>query len=422
MTRERPDRGEPARPNAPSPSRGGPFDRLRPVALVAAGYALACAVWVMFGTHLPGGRWFAVHLFTLGLLTNLVLGLADHFSRTLTHQPGSMPVWQLPAANAGILGVLWGVPSDITWAVVAGATLLTAVVLLSYRRLRTMRRKALAPRFGWVVRSYERAHGAFVHGALLGALIGASVFAGAWYSSARIAHAHIQLLGWGGMTLLATIAFFGPTVGRTRIVPGADARAAGALRLGATALTVAVLSLLLSGAAGGVGVAFRIVAAAGLAVVAWSVTVVCVPVVREMRASQSPGRWGVLAVAAWFPLVVWADAIVVATGSWRWLDALGASLILGVLAQAIASSLGYLSPQLRPWGAERDATRHRVETSALVRAIAWNVGALLVFMAAAAGPGAFWAWPARLGWGLVLASAFVQAIAIGSVRRASVPS
>lgn len=42
-------------------TKGGPFRHLRSVAIVAAGYALACGIWVGFGTDLPGGRWFAVH-------------------------------------------------------------------------------------------------------------------------------------------------------------------------------------------------------------------------------------------------------------------------------------------------------------------------------------------------------------------------
>jgi nitrite reductase (NO-forming) len=408
-------------PVAPREGGSGRFERLRPVALVAAGYALAVVVWIVFGTDLPGGRWFAVHLFTLGVVTNLVLGLSDHFARALTHRPGAMPRWQLPLANAGILAVLWSVPNGAGWVVASGATVLTVVVVLSYRRLRALRRAALAPRFGWVVRAYERAHGAFLHGAVLGALLGASVFGGAWIGSARIAHAHVNLLGWAGMTLLATIVFFGPTVARTRIEQGSDVRAARAFRHGATALTAAVLALLLTGASGAPGVAFRVVAAVGLAVFAASVTIVCLPVLRAMRRARARDRWAMLAAVAWFPVVAWADVLVVATASWRWLDALGAALLVGVLAQAIAAALGYLAPQLRPLGAERDAVRRRSETFAFARAVGWNAGVVLVVVAAlAAASGADWAWIAGVGWGLVLGAAVSQAILVLTVRPTSV--
>jgi nitrite reductase (NO-forming) len=398
----------------------GPFDRLRPVALLAAGYGLATIVWVSAGGALPGGRWLAVHLFTLGVVTNLVLGLTDHFSRALMHQPGAMPWWQLALTNAGVLAVLWGIPSGERWSVAAGATVLSVVVFASYRRLRTLRRTSLGPRFAWVVRMYERAHGAFLHGALLGALIGTGVFAGRWIFAARTAHLHVNLLGWAGLTLLATVVFFGPTIGRTRIREGADARAARALRSGATALTSAVLALLGTGFSGTPGTVCRLVAAVGLAVYAWSVVVVCAPVVRALLAARAPGRWPVLATVVWFPLVAWADVGIVATGTWRLLEPLGAAMLLGVLAQAIAASLGYLAPQLRPLGPARDKVRERGEAWILVRALAWNAGMTLVVAAAAVGPaaGGVWAAVAETGWTLVLAAALSQAIIVASAFRA----
>lgn len=397
----------------------GPFDRLRPVALVAAVYGLAVVAWTVGGGRLPGGRWLAVHLFTLGVVTNLVLGLSDHFSRALTHQPGSMPRWQLALTNVGALAVLWGIPSAERWSVAAGGTVVTFVVLASYRRLRTLRRTALGPRFAWVVRMYERAHGAFVHGALLGALIGTGVLGGRWIFAARTAHLHVNLLGWAGLTLLATVVFFGPTIGRTRIQKSADARAARALRWGATALALAVPALFGTGFSGTPGTSFRLVAAIGLSVFAWSVTVVCVPVFRAMLAALSPGRWPVLASVAWFPLVAWADVAVVATATWRWLEPLGAAMLLGVLAQAIAGSLGYLAPQLRPPGPARDLVRERSETWLLERALAWNTGVVLVTSAAIAGPtaGGAWAGVAKTGWTLVLAAALSQIVLVASAWR-----
>lgn len=401
----------------------GPADRLRPVALVAACYAIAVVVWVVGGNQLPGGRWLAVHLFTLGVVTNLILGLSDHFSRALTHQPGTIPTWQIVVTNAGVLAVLWGIPSTSRWSVATGAALLTLAVLVSYRRLRSLRRSALGSRFAWVVRMYERAHGAFLHGAVLGALIGTGVLGGRWITAARIAHLHVNLLGWAGLTLLATIVFFGPTIGRTRIRAGADERAARALKVGATVLTFAVLALLGTGSSGTPGTVSRSVAAAGLALFAWAVTVVCEPVFRALLVARSPGRWPILAAVVWFPLVAWADVAVAATGTWRWLEPLGAAMFLGVLAQAITASVGYLAPQLRPVGPSRDAVRERTEDRILERAIAWNVGVMLVVAAAIAGPAATGTWSAvaRTGWALVIAAALLQVTLVASAWRTRGP-
>ena len=64
-----------------------PFAPLRPAFALAGAYAGAAVLWVLAGSVLPGGRWFAVHLFTLGVLTTLVVALTDHFAQTLLHAP-----------------------------------------------------------------------------------------------------------------------------------------------------------------------------------------------------------------------------------------------------------------------------------------------------------------------------------------------
>jgi nitrite reductase (NO-forming) len=397
--------------------RRGPFDRVRPAIGVAALYALAAVVWIVGGSSLVGGRWVPVHLFTLGVLTNLILALSDHFARTLTHQPGETPAWQLPAANAAIVVTGWGMVAPSPWGVAIGATVLSAVVLASYLRLRRLRRTAIGPRFAWVVRMYERAHGAFLHGAVLGALVGAGVLEGAWSFSGRTAHLHVNLLGWAGLTLLATVVFFGPTIARTRIVEGADDLASRALPIGATALSVGVLALVGVAAPGPAGVVARSLAAVGLAVFAWAVTVVCVPVAVAMRSSGYPGRWAVLGAVTWFPLVVMSDVVVVAIGAWRLLEPVGAALFLGVLAQTIVATLGYVGPMLL--GGDQARVVERAQRWALGRALAWNLGVALVVGAAIVGPGAGGAWPAiaKLGWGTVLASSAASAALLATARR-----
>jgi len=387
-----------------------PFGPAAPSIAVALIYAAAVGVWLAFGELLPGGRWFAVHLFTLGVLTNLVLTFSEHFARTVTRTKGERAAWWPVVTNLGILLVLIGFPGGQRWLLAVGSTIVTGVVFAAYRRIRRMRHEAIGARFAWIARVYERAHGAFIHGAILGALMGVGLVAGSWYGAARIAHLHANILGWGGLTLLATLVFFGPTMARTRIEPGADDRSARALRLGATGLTVAIVLLLLTGMDGVGATIARVGAGIALALYAWAATVVCLPVGRAVwRAKPTAARPLVTAVCVWLPLVAWADVAVVATGSWRWLDAVGVAALTGVLAQAILATLIYLAPMLRgSTTTARETIRIRLEIGMHVRAAAMGVGVVACIVGAVR---IFEALPwASLGWSLIGATLLTTTI------------
>jgi hypothetical protein len=382
-----------------------PFATVGPAAGSALAYGIAIMVWIALGDRLPGGRWLAVHLFTLGALSNVVVAFTQHFGRTVTRADDERWVWQPVVMNLGVVLVLLGIPTGTRWTTAVGATTVTAVVFASYRRLRRMRRQAVGARFAWIARVYERGHGAFIHGATLGLLLGVGVLSGAWYATGRAAHLHVNVLGWGGLTLLATLVFFGPTMVRARIEDGADARAAAALRHGATGLTLAVVLLLASGVGGAPGTVVRLLAAAGLGVYAWAVTVVCLPVIRVAWAAKpSAARLPLVWLCVWFQAVAWSDVLVVASGRLRLLDALGVAALAGVLAQAIATALTYVAPMLLgATRAERERIMARFEHGAAARTAAYNLGVAAATAAAAGGP-ALAAAGSRLGatgWALV---------------------
>jgi hypothetical protein len=396
------------------PGRGrqrgaSPFADVLPTLWLVAGYGLAVLMWLLAGPALPGGRWLAVHLFTLGVLTNVILAFSEHFSRAVTRTPGERAWWWTWLANLGILLVLVGLPTGWLPGLAVGATVLTGVVVAAWWRLRAMRRGAVGARFTWVVRLYERAHGAFVHAALLGALLGLGMIAGPWYLGVRLAHLHANVLGWGGITLLATLVFFGPTMARTRIEPGADDRAARALRRGATALTVAVLLLLLLGLPGGWGTAARLMAGLALAGFALAATSVCLPVGRAvLRARVTASRPLLLGALLWLVAVVWLDVAVVITGTWRWLDAIGVAALAGVLAPAILSTLVYLAPMLRGrTTGERELVRIRLEVGARTRAVSANLAVVAVTVGASRVAGELPV--AQIGWTLLGATVLVTA-------------
>lgn len=394
--------GDTARTPPTTPKlRAGPFADVVGSIVIAACYLAAVGAWLLAGDLLPGGRWLAVHLFTLGFLSTVILAFTHHFAVTLTHSKTQRPQIQMLLYHAGAIGVLVGIPSGNMALLLGGVTVTTGVVFVAYWQLRTLRMTALGARFAGVVRLYERAHGAFLHGAILGALSGATIVTGVWWGSVRMAHLHANVLGWAGLTLAATLVFFGPTMAYTKILPGADMRALRQLRIGAHLLTIAVFALIFTGASGTAGTVSRLIAASALAGLAAVVTSVCVSVARAVwGAKHSAQRPLVLAVSVWFPLVIWADAYLVATSSWRWLDAIGVAAFTGVLLQAVLATFMYVAPILRGnTAAARERLRERLTRLANIRAVVMSVGAASVVIGTSQQPTVF---PAvAVGFGLV---------------------
>jgi len=404
-------------PSGPAPRRrrGGPFAVQAPAFVVAGAALLASQVWLVAGDALPGGRWLVVHMLTLGVLSPVVLVFSQHFAATLTRSAGEEPRWHAPAFALAAVGMLVALPSGTTWLLGSAATAATGVVMAAWWRIRRMRRQAVGARFGWVVRGYERAHGAFVHGAVLGALLGAFVLPGAWHASARLAHLHVMLLGWTGLTLLGTLVFFGPTMLRTRIVDGADGFAARWLPHAATGLSVGVVALLLTALPGNAGSAARLVAALGLALFATVATRVLWDVVEAALAARPYAvRGPMLAGCGWLVLVLWADVAVVATAAWQLLPTLGLLALAGVFVPMVLATLTHLAPLLRAATMPgRDAVRTSLERHAALRAGAYNTGVLVMVAAAVLGlGGADGTVLQRIGW-LLLAGAVLHLLVAG---------
>lgn len=392
-----------------------PFADVAAPLVAAAAYAVAAVVAVAAGDLVVGGRWLAVHLFTLGVLTNAVVAFTEHFGRSLTHGSDRRGRWQTPGLNVAVVATLIGFPTSSPWLVGIGGTAVTAVVGGAWLRLRRLHRHAPEARFAWVVRTYERAHEAFLLGALFGILLGTGALVGPWYVSGRLAHLHLNVLGWGGLTLLATVVFFGPTVVRTQMVRRSDRVAGRSVLVGTVALGVAVVGVGLTALDGAAGTAARLVAAAALAVFAAAASVIVTPVaVAAVRAKPSAPRWHLVAVVGWIVVVAWGDVAVVASGRWELLDALGLTALLGVLLQAIVMVAMYVTPLLRgrSFGA-RDLLLARLEIASTWRAVAANLGVALLAGAAALGASAGDS-PALVlatGWALV-AAAVAQVIVV----------
>ena len=352
--------------------------------------------WLVAGGALPGGRWLAVHLFTLGVLTNLLADLTRHFSSTLLHarDDAAHATTRIAVRNAGILAVLVGRVNSVTALVAVGATVVSAEVLLGWRDIRRMRRRALPARHTPLVRAYQRAHGAFLHAALLGALLGTGVVSGGWYANVRLAHLHVAVLGWVGVPLLATLVFLGPTLLRARSAPAADAHARVLLPVASVGATVASLALVPG---------WRVVAAAGVAAFAVAATVLSRDVLAVRPAAPSPTMPAAL---AWLVTAAWADALLLATGRTAYLDAVGVMALLGGVAPLVLASAAYLWAM--SGGADAAARVARLRAVArwsTTRAVLWHGGAaVLVAGVVVRGAGADAPLPPQLGLYVVAVS------------------
>jgi hypothetical protein len=406
---------------AVSDAQLAPFRHLRPVVAVAACYLLAVLAWIAWGPALPGGRWFAVHLFTIGVVTNLVVALTHHFAQTLLHAAGrGAGLGRFVLLNAGAVALLAGRAGGWALLFALGGTALVLAVAWLYADLRRQRRASLTGRFAFVVRGYERACGAFFHGTLLGILMGAGVLGAGWYGAARLAHLHLNVLGWGGLTLLATVVFFGPTMMRTRLEAGADSSAVTALRAGGIGLSAGAVAMLATGWAGGPQELLRWIAAAGLAVYAAAAVAVCLPVLRAgARAVASAHAWLIRGACCWFLVAVWADVAAVASDRLWLLDAVGIALLAGVLGQAILAALNYLSPLVLVAGAQaRSGAREALDGASRLRAIALNVGVACLVAAVPVGSvqGSLGSLLVAGGWVAVTAAVAAQLVILLWVR------
>ncbi len=361
-----------------------PFAATVPAVVAAVVFALACLVWLVAGERLPGGRWIVIHIFTLGVLTTSIWGFSLHLAARFTGTAAHAPRLRTRAALALVLSVsiiamLTGRAGGFHWPLVLGSVGIMAMVAVNLVQLRRLRRAGSNDRFGWVVTQYEHAHLAFLAAAGLGGAMGAGWIPGSIFTAVRTAHIHLNVLGWAGLTVLATLTVFGPAMLRTRIDPGAEKRAATAVNLAGLGLAVAAAGFLITSIGEGAGPP-RVMAAGGLALYAYGVAVISLPLLRAVRRSdRSPLRWGVGASLTWFLVAIVVDLLLVVTGIGGWPLALTEILLIGVLAQLVLTVLLFVAPMLRgrTFGA-RDRVLARVERLARTRTVALNLGVAIV--------------------------------------------
>lgn len=385
---------------APQPRRR----RHAVAAAVVATYLVAAVAVIAVHRVLPVPQWLALHLLVLGAATNAVFVWSRHFAQALLHaRLGSeTPAHvRLTVLNAGIVCVLVGVTLPLVPLAIAGAVLVIAAVIAHTVSLIAMARGAtLSGRLRITVRYYVAGGVALAVGAALGAVLASNAAQSeAWERAVVLTHAHLNLLGWLGLSVIGTQFMLWPAVLRTRMTDDAPAIARRVLIGAVTGLAVAVTALLLSP---GIAQMNRL-AAAGIALYTAAVAYSLRPAVRELRAKRprSASAWALLLGNAWLIAALALDVVGLARGlvaADSLLDRVLVPLLgLGVVAQILTGALGFLLPVTVGGG----PSGNRLMASMLdygwpARAAFGNIGILI--LAVAQDPG----WRAA-GWIGVLA-------------------
>jgi len=365
------------------------------VAGVVLAYLAAGGVVLALGDRVVLGGWLALHLVLLGAASNAIVVWSEYFAAALLHTaPASerVALARTLALNAGIVAVLVGVPTGRQALAAAGAGLAGVVVLVHGLALAGRVGRALPGRLSGTVGFYVAAGAALLAGMGMGLWLAGGVAGSAdAYLALRLAHAHLNVLGWVGLTVIGTQFTLWPTVLRTRMVPGLER---------AVRWSLPPLAVGLAVAAAGLAARHKPTALAGLAIYAAGLGIALVPFIRTAR--QRPPRtaaaWMLGAGMAWLVVVIAGDLITLAASSnVADLDGRVARLVPAVVAgfalQTLTGALSYLLPVVfgrGAWGNRRLTGILELGWPARVAAV--NLGVLALVAAPAGGAMATAGW------------------------------
>ena len=387
-------------------------------AAVTLAYLLAGGAVLLAGRRIADGGWLALHLVLLGAVTNAIVVWSEHFSAALLHaRPvgDRVALARIGALNLGVLVVLAGVHRGAPTLVAVGAGLLGTVVVAHALTLVGWRRRGLAARLGDSALYYVAAGGALLGGIGLGLVLSSGGLTSAdAYRAVRLAHVHLNLLGWIGLTVVGTLLTLRPTVLRTRMAEGVATAARSTFLLCVGGLAVTTAGLLLQQ---------RAAAAAGLAAYAAGLGAALGPFVATMRRRRpaSAAAWMLAAGVGWFVLVAATD-LAALLGSARVVDVDGLggrllpAVVVGFALQVLTGALSFLLPVVwgrGPWGNRR--LTWLLEIRWPVRVAALNLGVALRTFAPPA------SLAAQVGWWLIGLSlgSFVLLAAVALAWRAA---
>ena len=251
--------------------------------------------------------WLTIHLLLLGAITNAILTWSDHFVGALLWSRSHDHRRQLAITvllNLGILGVLLGVSIDSSWLIIVAATLISVIVLLHLRGISILVKQSLNQRFVGVIRYYQFAGLCILVGIILGVIGTFVAHDDPWEPRIVLAHLHVNLLGWVGLTIIGTLVTLWPTVLRTPMHANAISWALKGLRF-----LIAGISLVLASALFDWPKLFAL----GLLLYLVGAFVALIPaaLLIPKKRPDRPGSWMLLSGAIGLAILLLADMTVV---------------------------------------------------------------------------------------------------------------
>ncbi|HEX5589288.1 MAG TPA: hypothetical protein VFX65_03230, partial [Candidatus Limnocylindrales bacterium] len=358
------------------------------LALAAVFLALAAAS-ILLPPSIRLGMWLPAHLALAGAATTAIAAILPFFTTALVVAPPARPAVRIAAiclVAFGALGAMtaWGhAPGEALPAAVAGGAFLAGLGLVAAAAFLPLR-GALGPRRVLVERAYALALANVVVGATIATLlVGGNDVVGSAWGALKPAHAWLNLIGFVGLVIVASLLHLAPTVVGTRMRP----RAAGRLAIVGLALGAPLVA---AGYASSLDVVARAGAIAVLAA-ALGVLLHAVGVARD----GAPGRWttdpgwhrltagAMLGGQGWLAAGLGlAAGAVLASGAnpagWSLAIVVG-PIVVGGVAQILAGAMTHLLPAIGPGEQLRHAAQRRIlGRAATVRLVALNAGAALL--------------------------------------------
>ena len=336
----------------------------------------------------PAAPWLLLHLLLLGAVTNAIFAWSLHFTLALVRARARSVrgLWlRLAVLNVGVLTVLAGVVVSAGGVAAVGAAVVAVAVvahlggLLGLLRARAGARPlgSLRGPLAGTVWFYVAAAVALVTGATLGALLTLGLPADpGWHERLHVAHGHVNLLGWVGLSVVGTEFALWPAVLGARVTAGVPRVARRVLLTASVGLAAAVLGMVAG---------WWPLALVGLAGYAGGVALSLGPFVRTLpdRIPRTGPPWMLALGMVWLVVALLGDLyrlvqtrdVSALAGGFGWLVPV---LAFGFAIQTLLGALTFLLPVVLgggPSGLRR--LRARVDRGWLVRVGCLNAGVLL---------------------------------------------